>query len=282
MKSLIPTGIMRRSYQPIRSKIPSMRLLKTLSRVPTVTLAKIEHKTTWLGRLIAHCFSYPGIRDPKLISFFDRNDKSSLARITAEFAAEMVNPGRSVMVHVEGTRSKTCAVPVEKMSGTFIDLAIAVGAPVVPIRFVGGLPVEPLAKRIEFPLGMGRQSIWIGRPIAAAELAAMPYGERKRVVIEAINGLGPSNHDERPLAGDAGFAERVAKYQASRPGLDHEHATLHEVLAERSERGVLGDAAGRLLGANDPASLEDGSPEGPWLAELSRRLLGCPSHAGGR
>ncbi|HVI00746.1 MAG TPA: 1-acyl-sn-glycerol-3-phosphate acyltransferase, partial [Enhygromyxa sp.] len=205
-----------------------------LSHVPTVTLAKIEHKTTWLGRLIAHCFAYPGVRDPKLISFFDRDDKGSLARITAEFAAEMRDPGRSVMVHVEGTRSKTCATPVEKMSGTFLDLAIAVDAAVVPVRFIGALPVEPLAKRLEFPLGMGKQAIWIGRPIPARELAAQPYGERKQRVIAAINALGCANADERPLPPDPEFAARVDAWQRAR-GISHEHATLRQLLAERAE-----------------------------------------------
>ncbi|MFO7562215.1 MAG: beta-ketoacyl synthase N-terminal-like domain-containing protein [Enhygromyxa sp.] len=242
-----------------------------LSAVPTVTLAKIEHKTTWLGRLIAHCFAYPGVRDPKLISFFDREDKGSLARITAEFAAEMRAPGRSVMVHIEGTRSLTCAKPVEKMSGTFLDLAIAVDAPVVPIRFIGGLPVEPLSKRLEFPLGMGKQAIWIGRPIPASELSSMPYGERKRLVIERINALGCANAEERPLPGDPEFAARVAAWQAAR-GVSHEHATLRQMLAERA---ALGDAARRLIEASSASELAaDASPEGQWLSELARRLLG--------
>ena len=241
-----------------------------LSQVPTVTLAKIEHETTWLGRLIAHCFAYPDIRDPKLITFFDRNDKNSLTRIIAEFASEMVNPGRSVMVHIEGTRSLTCAKPVEKMSGTFLDLAIAVDAPVVPIRFIGALPVEPLDKRLEFPVGMGKQTLWIGRPIASSTLASMPYGDRKCLVIDAINSLGQQNADERPLPGDPEFAERVRRWQAER-GVSHEHATLRQVLAERE---AIGEASQRLLAARNASELEtDETPEGQWLAELGRRLL---------
>jgi acyl transferase domain-containing protein/3-hydroxymyristoyl/3-hydroxydecanoyl-(acyl carrier protein) dehydratase/1-acyl-sn-glycerol-3-phosphate acyltransferase len=246
-------------------------LASGLGRVPTVTLAKIEHKTTWLGRLIDHCFAYPGIRDPKLITFFDRDDKTSLVRIIAELAAEMRGPGRSVMVHVEGTRSLSCAQPVEKMSGAFLDMAIAVGAPVVPVRFIGGLPVEPLEQRLEFPVGMGRQDIWIGRPIAPEQLARVPYGERKQQVVAAINGLGPSNADERPFVGDPAFAAKVARWQAQR-GVSHEHAVLHEVLAECPDPCA---ATRELLAASDAAALErDGSPEGVWLAELGRRLLG--------
>jgi hypothetical protein len=246
-------------------------IASALAKVPTVTLAKIEHQHTWLGRLIAHCFSYPSVRDPKLITFFDRADKSSLMTVIGELAAEMRGVGRSVMVHVEGTRSLTCATPVLKMSGAFLDMAIAVGAPVVPVRFVGGLPVAPLEKRLEFPVGMGRQDIWIGRPIAPEHLASMPYGERRNLVIAAINGLGPAAADERPLPGDPAFAAEVEAWEAAH-GVDGAHATLHRMLAKLDSPGA---AVRRLLSVERAEQLEaDDSSEGQWLAELGRRLLG--------
>ena len=141
-----------------------------LTRVPTVTLAKDEHRSTWLGLLIKHCFSYPGLVDPKVITYFDRNDPESLATIIANLAAEMTGPGKSVMVHVEGTRSLSCREPVIKMSSAFIDMAIATRAHIVPVRFVGGLPAEPLKERIEFPIGMGKQDIYLGCPIPPRKL----------------------------------------------------------------------------------------------------------------
>src|SRR5690606_33292700 len=45
-----------------------------LVRTPTLTLAKIEHRDSWLGRLISHCFAYPGAKDPGVIAHFDRTD----------------------------------------------------------------------------------------------------------------------------------------------------------------------------------------------------------------
>ncbi len=231
--------------------------------VPTVTLAKAEHRQTWLGKLIAHCFEYPGVRDPRVIQFFDREDQASLPRIIGELAEEMRGVGRSVMVHIEGTRSLECRTPVQKMSGAFIDMALAVGAPIVPVRFVGGLPAEPLEKRIEFPCGgnegMGTQDIWLGRPLLAEELAPLPYGERKRLVIAAINALGPSNATEQPNPGDAAFLEKVEALQQER-GLDQEHAALACVLEERPD---LCDESRRVL---------DGKADSPWLRELARRL----------
>jgi acyl transferase domain-containing protein/3-hydroxymyristoyl/3-hydroxydecanoyl-(acyl carrier protein) dehydratase len=244
-------------------------IASALGDVPTVTLAKEEHRTTWLGRLIEHCFTYPGVEDPKVITFFDREDKASLPAILGELAAEMSGPGRSVMVHIEGTRSLDCTTKVEKMSGAFLDMAMAVDAPVVPIRFVGGLPRQTLQKRLEFPIGMGQQDIWIGRPILPEQLQNMHYGERKRLVIDSINSLGPAPDDEQPLAGDAGFDAKVRTWQEAH-GVSHEHAVLAEVLAEIPEPT---EEVARLLAAESSSSLNTGD-SGPWLSELGRRLLG--------
>jgi 1-acyl-sn-glycerol-3-phosphate acyltransferase len=258
-----------------------------LSGVPTVTLAKIEHKATWLGRLIAHNFAYPGVRDPQVITFFDRADKFSLPAIIADLGAEMRAGGRSVMVHVEGTRSLSCRVPVLKMSGAFIDMALATGAPIVPVRFVGGLPAEPLAARIEFPVGYGRQDVILGAPLLPEELGALPLKERKQRVLDSVNSLRPTNDVEEPFAGDplpygpAGLtgrlspappalAARVARRMES-SGIDEPHAVLLEVLLDRPDPhpaiARLLDAASRgeplVLGASD---------EDRWLGELARRL----------
>ena len=245
-------------------------LASGLTAVPTVTLAKIEHQTTWLGRLIAHCFSYPDVRDPKLITFFDRTDKASLPAVMSELAAEMAKGGRSVMVHVEGTRSFDCRTPVRKMSGGFLDMAIAVGAPVIPVRFVGGLPTEPLEVRTEFPVGMGRQDIWFGRPIEPTELSALHYGARKSLVIDAINGLGPANADEEPFAGDAAFAQRVQTWRTAR-GVSEEHAALGCILTDCP---TPTEATRRLLAASSAADIQGDGPEDAWLAELAARVLG--------
>lgn len=242
-----------------------------LNEVPTVTLAKIEHRETWLGRLIAHSFAYPGVTDPRVMTFFDREDKASLVRVIGELAAEMKGPGRSVMVHVEGTRSLTCRKPVEKMSGAFIDMALAVGAPIVPVRFVGGLPAEPLERRLEFPLGMGRQDLHLGEPLMPERLAGLHYGARKELVVAAINSLGVPNAKEQPFPGDPDFERRVSAWQGAR-GVSHEHATLREVLAELDSPG---DEVRRLLAAPSAAAhAGDETPAGRWLQELGRRLLG--------
>jgi 1-acyl-sn-glycerol-3-phosphate acyltransferase len=197
-----------------------------LTEQPVVTLAKAEHRDSWLGHFINHAFTYPGVQDPRLITFFEREDREVLLQIVAELAGELASGARSVMVHVEGTRSVTCRTPVIKMSSAFIDMALSVKVPIVPVRFVGGIPSDPpLETRLEFPLGYGRQDYWFGRPILPEELEAMPYKDRKATVLAAINGLGPGCDREEPYPGDAVFERTVAEWCA-RTGANPEHAAI--------------------------------------------------------
>jgi acyl transferase domain-containing protein/3-hydroxymyristoyl/3-hydroxydecanoyl-(acyl carrier protein) dehydratase/1-acyl-sn-glycerol-3-phosphate acyltransferase len=248
-------------------------LVSALSGVSTVTLAKAEHRGSWVGELIRRSFSYPGVVDPQLITFFDREDRESLMRIIGELAAEMKQRGKSAMVHVEGTRSLSCRHPVVKMSSAFIDMALAVGAPIVPVRFAGGLPAEELAQRIEFPVGFGRQDFWIGRPVFPEQLASLPLKERKQVVIDAINGLGMAAADEAPSAPDPAFRDRVEAWRerAGSPERAALLATLEALPEHRSEatqRLIEGARAGRIEAGEDPA--------GRWLAGFGRWLMGAP------
>ncbi len=237
---------------------------------PTLTIAKAEHRESWLGHLIHHCFSYPGVKDPGVITFFDRDDKASLPGLISSLAGGLAAHERAVMVHVEGTRALFAGHRVEKMSGAFVDLALATNVAVVPVRFAGGLPELPLAERIDFPVGYGRQDIWLGRPILAEELAALPYGPRKARVLAALEALGGPREAERPIMPDPAFAARVRAHRSGR-GLDEAHAVLLEILLSLSVPRAEGTR--RLVSAARGAPLELGpSAEDQWLAELARRL----------
>ncbi|MBT6176176.1 MAG: 3-hydroxyacyl-[acyl-carrier-protein] dehydratase FabA, partial [Deltaproteobacteria bacterium] len=240
-------------------------------KVPTVTLAKAEHRDTWLGHLIRDAFSYPGIKDPEVIAFFDREDKESLPRIIGELAKEMMGPGKSVMVHVEGTRSLSCTTPVEKMSGAFIDMALKIGVPIVPVRFSGGLPREDLEERIEFPLNMGQQDYHFGKPIMPEELASMPYGERKKLVMAAINGLGVPSQEEVTLAGDSSFHANVSEWSLN-SGVSEDDAVLLQCLLAEPQ---VSEETGLILHSLNTGKLKvPRGKKGTWLKALAKRLLG--------
>jgi 3-oxoacyl-(acyl-carrier-protein) synthase/3-hydroxymyristoyl/3-hydroxydecanoyl-(acyl carrier protein) dehydratase len=241
-----------------------------LSAQPVVTLAKAEHRTSWLGKMIEHTFSYPNVRDPRLIMFFEREDREALLSIVAQLAEELRSQTRSVMVHVEGTRGVSCRHPVQKMSSAFVDMAIGVGVPIVPVRFVGGLPSDPpLETRLEFPLGYAKQEYWIGRAMMPDELQALPYKARKQVIMDAINSLGPSPAHEEPSRGDNGFAHAVASWE-QRSGATAEHAAILMALVEYGERRTP-EMQQLLEYAQRPVQSDD-SAQTRWLCELARRL----------
>jgi hypothetical protein len=78
-----------------------------------------------------------------------------------------------------------------------LDLALQLQLPVVPVRFTGGLPVEPITEHLDFPFRLGRQDIRFGSPLFPDTLRALPLAERSRTVLQAINALAPE--EEQPL-----------------------------------------------------------------------------------
>jgi 3-hydroxymyristoyl/3-hydroxydecanoyl-(acyl carrier protein) dehydratase/1-acyl-sn-glycerol-3-phosphate acyltransferase len=249
-------------------------VIASLTRIPTLTLAKQEHRETWLGKLILHGFSYPALKDPRVIAYFDRSDPASLPRILAELGQRMAAGGQNVMIHVEGTRALSCAQPVSKMSGVFVDLALTLDAPIVPVRFVHGLPREPLESRLEYPVGMGRQDYYVGAPIEPETLAAMPYKDRTDTVMRAINALGPGHEIEAPFESDPGFEAEVAAW-ASHHGIDPAHSAVAlALLGYAAAHGGAMSEQGRVLveAVRGERVIGHASAEDRWLAELAARL----------
>ncbi len=246
-------------------------IVSALNRTPTLTLAKVEHRETWLGRLIAHCLAYPGVNDPGMIAYFDRENPASLLKIVKELAEGISGQPRSLMIHVEGTRALSCAQPIEKMSGVFIDMALELNIPIVPVRFTGGLPRKALAERTEFPVELGKQEYWLGAPLMPEELSALPYKERTEFVLAAINGLGVGHRVERPAEANTALVADVT-YWKKRSGASAPDTTLLCALRLMSQPG---EAMTRLIEGSRSGVLKIGtSPEEAWLGELAARLYG--------
>jgi hypothetical protein len=150
-------------------------------------------------------------------------------------------------------------------------MAIELGRPVVPVRFVGGLPVAPVSSEIDFPMGMGQQDIHIGVPIAPDELRPLNYRDRRQRVIEAINLLGPANDVEEPLPPQPALAA-AARAWAESTGAIMGHSVLLRILEQLPD--ICPEMAALVAGAHAGELRVPTTPEGRWLAELARRLFG--------
>ena len=208
-------------------------LSPSVNGMSTVALAKSEHRSTWVGRLLELILAWPGAVDPSLLTFYDRQDPGSFGAVVDDLKLRADN--QNILIHVEGTRAHSCRAKVERMSGVLIELAMAVELPVAPVRFVGGLPEAPVADKLEFPLGMGKQDYYVGRPIMPDELASLSYKARVERVVAAINGLGPA--DELPKAPDPEFESRVEARLARGPAIDLPFGVMAEVMASLETLG---------------------------------------------
>jgi 1-acyl-sn-glycerol-3-phosphate acyltransferase len=259
------------NHQTMVESLMFVVLLGPLADLPTLGLAKIEHRDSWIGRLSRAVAAWPGASDPELLEFFDRSNKEALPGILQRIAGRMAKERRSLLVHVEGTRSLRCAEPVVKISSVIIDMAVHARAPIVPVRFAGGLPREAGGERLDFPLGFGRQDYWLGAPLLPEALEAMPYGDRRARVVAAINEAGPPVMDEHPNPGDPDLARDVGDWVA-RTGAETAHAAI--LMALTRAQG-LDPAWQRVLeGMRTGELLVPDTPEGRAVSGIAAELYG--------
>jgi 1-acyl-sn-glycerol-3-phosphate acyltransferase len=154
-------------------------VMSALSGVTLDALAKQEHASGWLGQVHAHLTSWKAVHFPGSMVFFDQSRPDTLSSLVADRCKT-----HSLLVHVEGTRVTAPGQAVEKMSSLWVDLAIERGIPIVPVAFRGGVN----GTRVDLPLAP--QTHHIGAPILPERLAGMPYAERRKHVMRAINALG--------------------------------------------------------------------------------------------
>ncbi|MGI9332056.1 MAG: 1-acyl-sn-glycerol-3-phosphate acyltransferase, partial [Gammaproteobacteria bacterium] len=238
----------------------------------TINALAIErHQSlTWLGQLMAHLYNFPGVRDPTLMHHFVWEDKNALLDELPAIRATLTDRRRSILVHAGGARATSCRQPLSAISAVLIDLAVENGIPLVPVRFVGGLPVEPVDRQA-FPTGDGFQDIYIGRPVAPDALAKLKLPAAKQLVLDRVNNLGVRPEHERPNPPDLDFTRRVDALARALGCFRASAVVLHLL-------GALEDAstASTALGA-DAAALEalreHARREYEWVAALRAMLL---------
>ncbi len=241
---------------------------------PTAVIAKAEHRNSWIGQLLTLCFSRPNLHVPELLVLVDREDqKEVLSAIEAHFAS-VRNGRQNLLIHAEGTRSLQERQPVTVVSSAVIDAAVSMGLPIIPVRFARGLPLQPLKARLEFPIGYGRQELWLGASIPLDQLVPLTSLERRKHVLACLNHLGGQLTREEACVPDTAFAARVQRAQEQR-GWHETRAVLSCVLADIAEAS---EETQRLRAFVDgEATLSGSDAISAWLIRCAQELFGVNS-----
>ncbi len=241
-----------------------------LGKVVIQSIAKIEHKTSWLGQLLGQLYTYPGNVDADCLLFVPQGDGRALLELMVRATRIIETKRCGLLVHAAGSRMLSCRDPMRIMSTAFIDLAISRGYPVVPLKFRGGLPVESLENFLDFPVGYGGQDYMIGRSIAPDVLAAIPAADRRQWMLDRINNLGGSVATEQEHAPDPAFKADMRRYLTRYGILEPASATILAALQRKPD--LSPEMAAMLRGIDSGRLVCPATPEGQWLANLARWL----------
>ncbi len=110
----------------------------------------------------------------------------------------------------------------------------------------------------------------MGKPIMPEKLSGLPYAERRKKVLKAINDLGPSYKVEKPNKPDKDFEKDVTSWMKEK-GVNEVQAVLYKVL----ERLDIRDAETDLFikKAYDKNVSFGNDEKGRWLSELATWLF---------
>lgn len=236
-------------------------LLAGLTDRAVTTMANAKHQQRWIGWILRLLFGGAEQVDPAWIIYFDQSQPQSMAGHLEALEPGLRDGTTSFFLHPQGTRSQHAAESLTTVSSTILDLAVRLQLPIVPVRFCGGLPVDKIDGKLEFPVGYGAQDYYVGAAIHPEQLGALPYAQRARAVVSAIESLGPAPDQERPAAANPTLQQAVSGRRAD-CGVGEVEAMFVEVLRgvedpSAQTRAVLaGVLEGRPLGSGSSAALE--------------------------
>ncbi|MFN8466920.1 MAG: hypothetical protein U0X20_15310 [Caldilineaceae bacterium] len=248
----------------------------SLQGTVTTAIARQELGESWIGPFFDTCFEHPQLRNPHMLLLIDRGSPEAVLQALAAAVKEAAAQNRSLLVHVEGKHALAARQEVEVVSTSLIDLAVANSMPIVPVRFLGGVPLEPVAEPLAFPPGYGQQDFLIGPPLLPEALSGLPSAARRAAVLAALNGFEGRWRSEAPSA-DAAFGAAVAAWRQEK-SVSEVQAVLWRTLAEAPDpspetKVLLALAAGNTAGAEAYARELD-PLRGRWLAGASKALFG--------
>ena len=247
-------------------------LISSLTCRRLITLANRKHESRWIGRYLAALSRYPGSTGLDVVEYFDPDRPETMFEILARVREELRRGTRSFFLHPQGQRGLSAVAPVSKVSAVFLDLALDLDLPIVPVRISGGLPVEPLSEPLELPYAHARQDYALGQPLEAPALRALRLPDRVARVRDALNHVGGLPAAAHPGAGDPARAERVLRWQ-NVTGADEALAALFVALTDLPK--PCPDTQRLLAAAQSGVLVLDTSAKDAWLGEMARLLFGA-------
>jgi 3-oxoacyl-(acyl-carrier-protein) synthase/3-hydroxymyristoyl/3-hydroxydecanoyl-(acyl carrier protein) dehydratase len=260
-----------------QTAIESMLFTEMFTRwsgLPVTTVTRTEHAGSWMGRLTDFLWRHPHRTvavNPQLL--FTRERPEAFFDVIEAYQAAQPSLPHSLHLHVEGEQALTCRQRVKRMSAVIVDLALALDLPILPLKYSGGLPVEPLAAITSFPVAYGKQDYTLGRPLLPADLRRMPGPKAAEWVVEAINAIPPATESEIPLPGRPGLAAEIHAWRNDYGITEIQAAVLsalrHLPNPSEATRSIL------AYPVHGRAGLKAGVGELDWLHEVANWLWGA-------
>ncbi|WP_269210885.1 beta-ketoacyl synthase N-terminal-like domain-containing protein [Mycobacterium simiae] len=199
-----------------------------LTGTEVLTVANAKHRTRWVGELLNVVQSHAAQPSGSSTYFLDPTQPQEFFALLDQFKTDHAERDASLMVHVSGTRQVSASQRVDRISSVFLDLAVELSMPIVPVHYAGGLPVDPVIHKLEVPYRHTAQDYIFGKPILAEELRTLPYARRRRHVLNAINALAPPS--DAPHEPNLAVESRLAATDAHTDSGDAAWAAIEDAL----------------------------------------------------
>lgn len=250
-------------------------LMSALRRQPVFALAKKEHAHSWIGKMLEALFA-GDTHNPELLELMDREDPQAVLQTMSTAMNKLAEGSHSMLVHIAGTRATEAREPQTVLSGSLIDAAIANNIDIVPVRFHGGLPLEPVRERLEFPTGYGVQHWTLGPAIGPGSLRKLNNKARKETVLNGLNRLDDLLRQEAPNGEDTRFSQQVARLRKSHDCTETQ-AVLRCCLAQSPfALSTLGKRLMSLATVKQAAISDIAQDDHAYLLRVLKMTLGGP------
>jgi 3-hydroxymyristoyl/3-hydroxydecanoyl-(acyl carrier protein) dehydratase/malonyl CoA-acyl carrier protein transacylase len=235
-------------------------------------MARDTVRQEFWGQVFSCLGEHPGVSDPDLFLLVERQDINAMWQAFQDALRTLRDDNGALLIHVEGVHKERAREPVGKVSAALVDSAVALELPLVPVRFAGSLPLEPVTERPEWPVGLAPGRAWVGGAIMPQTLRPLGSKQRAALVAEAINRLGaPADalENEVPTQGDPALHEAVAQ-RMRQAQVSRAQAILYCLLAEVPDPSAeTRDVLALCDGARSPDEVPG------WLVHFAREPLGA-------